>query len=327
MIRVIQHQMRLTLVEKHALCTKHLSEPILSYSDLASWAVQQFGLSSTPSKATISHIIKNYNTESLRADKNKRTRETRVKLSGVEVRLVEWVLRCEELGVCITGGLIRKQANDVWHRTFGILQVMVAQIPAKTRIHVQSPAGQVLEMPTNIFNMDETSFFYSMPPYCSITRIRVPGLKTTSSTPCSLGPLSAHVAFVQDRKDLMIVDNAPKHKVDADTHLRNVSVKMLPQNTTTYLQPQDAGIFASVNAKVKQRKLQSALEQINSVIAGREDCLYEVPLDVAMGWAKDAWISVSSITVTICWARTGIIDEDLTMFSDRVANLEVNLRE
>ncbi|KAF0710887.1 hypothetical protein As57867_005436, partial [Aphanomyces stellatus] len=75
----------------------------------------------------------------------------------------------------------------------------------------------------------------------------------------------------EERKFLMLVDNAPPHLVHADTHLRNVSVKMLPKNTTAHLLPQDAGITASFKAKVKQRQLQNALGQINSVLAGRQD--------------------------------------------------------
>ncbi|KAF0684208.1 Aste57867_23794 [Aphanomyces stellatus] len=58
-----------------------------------------------------------------------------------------------------------------------------------------------------------------------------------------------------------------------------------------------------------------------SVLAGRQDRLYNEPLDVAMGWAKDAWMSVSNATERNCWDRTGIIDDDLTVFSARVANL------
>ncbi|ETV92855.1 hypothetical protein H310_13046 [Aphanomyces invadans] len=95
-----------------------------------------------------------------------------------------------------------------------------------------------------------------------------------------------------------------------DTVLTNVSLKMLPPNTTAYLQPQDAGIIASFKAKVKQRQLQNALEQINCVMAGRQDKLYEVPLVEAMAWAKDAWHDVTTTTIVNCWSRTGILHSD-----------------
>ncbi|RQM19208.1 hypothetical protein B5M09_012009 [Aphanomyces astaci] len=79
----------------------------------------------------------------------------------------------------------------------------------------------------------------------------------------------------QDRNILLLVDNAPPHTLDEDTVLTNVQLKVLPPNTTTHLQPQEAGIIASFKAKVKQRQLQNALDQINMVIEGRQSGLYE----------------------------------------------------
>ncbi|KAG9407144.1 hypothetical protein AC1031_001841 [Aphanomyces cochlioides] len=102
---------------------------------------------------------------------------------------------------------------------------------------------------------------------------------------------------------------------------------MLPPNTTAYLQPQDAGIIAAFKSKFKQLQLQNSLEQVNSVVAGRQDRLYEVPLDMAMRWANDAWRSVSQSIVTNCWARTGIVDDELAMFSDNLSNLHVDIDE
>ncbi|KAH9051911.1 hypothetical protein Ae201684P_017391 [Aphanomyces euteiches] len=127
----------------------------------------------------------------------------------------------------------------------------------------------------------------------------------------------------QGRKVLMLIDNAPPHRVFDTTDLSHVNVKMLPKNTTAYLQPQDAGIIASFKSKIKQRQLENALEQVNSVVAGRQDRLYEVPLDLAMKWARDAWQSVSQSTVTNCWARTGILDDELAIFSDSLSNVHV----
>ncbi|RQM27889.1 hypothetical protein B5M09_010669 [Aphanomyces astaci] len=80
----------------------------------------------------------------------------------------------------------------------------------------------------------------------------------------------------EDRKVLLLVDNAPPHKPDDESLYTNVKVKMLPKNMTSHLQPQNAGIMASFKAKVKQRQLQNALEQIDALMDGRQDRLYEV---------------------------------------------------
>ncbi|KAF0702727.1 hypothetical protein AaE_015751 [Aphanomyces astaci] len=217
--------------------------------------------------------------------------------------------------------------------------------------------------PADIYNMDETSFFYCLSPHRSITRNRVPGTKKskkritlalTSNADgshmvdplfigsamrprCFGGQTGAELGFdyhsskkawmnggifnsyldamntkmvEQGRRILMLVDNAPPHQVNADTQLTNVSIRMLPPNTTAYLQPQDAGFIASFKAKVKQRQLQNALDQIDAVMSGRQDRLYEVPLVEAMGWAQDAWRSIEQSTVRNCWRRTGILTSD-----------------
>ncbi|RHY79136.1 hypothetical protein DYB26_009882 [Aphanomyces astaci] len=126
----------------------------------------------------------------------------------------------------------------------------------------------------------------------------------------------------EDRKVLMLVDNAPCHKLDEDTALSNINVKMLPriQLRTCSRKMRNHCTF---KAHVKQRQLQNALEQIDMVMAGRQDRLYEV----AMGWTRDAWRCVSQLTVVKCWERTGIVDCDLAPFSERVSELNLYTQE
>ncbi|RHY21965.1 hypothetical protein DYB32_009664 [Aphanomyces invadans] len=127
----------------------------------------------------------------------------------------------------------------------------------------------------------------------------------------------------EDRKILLLVDNAPSHSLDEDVLLDNVKIQMLPKNTTSHLQPQDAGILAAYKAKVKQRQLQNALGQIDLVMRGRQERLYEVPLEEARTWAKEAWRSVTQLTVANCCACTGIVDDDLSAFGEQVAELHL----
>ncbi|KAF0706770.1 hypothetical protein AaE_013959, partial [Aphanomyces astaci] len=77
--------------------------------------------------------------------------------------------------------------------------------------------------------------------------------------------------MVENRKIMMLVDNAPPHKPDDGTVLSKVVVKMLLPNTKEYLQLQDAGIIVSFEAKIKQRHLQNALDLIDLVMSGRQD--------------------------------------------------------
>jgi DDE superfamily endonuclease/Tc5 transposase DNA-binding domain len=56
------------------------------------------------------------------------------------------------------------------------------------------------------------------------------------------------------RRVLLLIDNAPTHKFD-ETELVNTTVKFLPPNTTSALQPMDAGIIASFKRHYRQRQI------------------------------------------------------------------------
>ncbi len=189
-------KLRMTLVEKHELYAKHLNDPDASYSDLAIWAAGKFGLASTPSKSTIGNALKRHQTRSLRADSHARTCERRAKLPEIEEKVLTWVLRCEELGMCITGELIRKQAltyadeldisasekplySKGWLYRFqqrnGLsCKIQHGEAGSIPQEDVDTGRRQMQEItsgytPGNIYNRDETSFFYCMSPHRSIT--------------------------------------------------------------------------------------------------------------------------------------------------------------
>ncbi|KAF0707815.1 hypothetical protein AaE_013455 [Aphanomyces astaci] len=141
--------------------------------------------------------------------------------------------------------------------------------------------------------MDETSFFYLMSSHRSITRNRVPGTKknkkritlalTTNADgsdvvdPLFIGSALRPRCFRGQSGEELGFDYHESKKAWMNGNIFN-TVRMLPKNTTAYLQPQDAGIIASFKSKVKQRQLENALDQINALMAGRQERLYEVPL-------------------------------------------------
>ena len=57
----------------------------------------------------------------------------------------------------------------------------------------------------------------------------------------------------QNRNVILFIDNAPCHPPDLKGKFSNINVCFLPKNTTSRLQPLDAGIIQ--NFKVKYRKL------------------------------------------------------------------------
>ncbi|KAF0706949.1 hypothetical protein AaE_013863 [Aphanomyces astaci] len=380
-------KLRMTMSEKHELNAHHMQNPSATYTELATWAALKFALR----QATLSY----------RSDKTNRKNDRIVTLPDIEVRILEWVLRCEDLCVYITGELIRKHASvlcdqiDVssarfiffskgWLYKFQLKYGLTRKVqhgevgsvsPADVAVGRQAMMAVTRGYDDkNTYNLNETVFFYCMAPHHSITRNRQPRTKkskkriialTTNAdrsnvvdpvfigtAPCSRcfnGMSDTDLGFdylarkkgwmtgnnfnaylnelndrmsAEDRRVLLLVDNAPPHKPDDETLYANVNVKMLLKNTTSHLQQQDAGIIASFKAKVKQRQVQNALDQIGSVMAGRQDTLYEVPLVEAMAWAKEAWRSVAQSTIVNCWKCSGILDTDLSSFSEHVAAME-----
>ena len=58
---------------------------------------------------------------------------------------------------------------------------------------------------------------------------------------------------LKKRKVLLLLDNAPCHKIPDD--IRNVEVHFLPPTTTSHLQPLDAGIIQSFKSKYRRHQL------------------------------------------------------------------------
>jgi hypothetical protein len=83
----------------------------------------------------------------------------------------------------------------------------------------------------------------------------------------------------------------------------NVKVVFLPPNTTSKIQPMDAGIIAAFKRRYRKLHLQSAID--------REECgeaeLYKVDQLTAMRWCRAAWGDVSMETIANCFRRTGIL--------------------
>ena len=54
----------------------------------------------------------------------------------------------------------------------------------------------------------------------------------------------------QNRNILLLADNAPTHLIDETIQLSNIKVHFLPPNTTSHLQPLDAGIINSFKVRI-----------------------------------------------------------------------------
>ncbi|KAG0438489.1 Tigger transposable element-derived protein 6 [Dictyocoela muelleri] len=101
---------------------------------------------------------------------------------------------------------------------------------------------------------------------------------------------------LKNKKILLISDNCPSHRVKIE--ITNVEMIFLPKNSTSRLQPLDAGIISSFKAKFYEYQLSSIVEKITNEV--HIEKLYKsITLKDALIFAKYAWVDVSKETIKI----------------------------
>ncbi|KAG2193447.1 hypothetical protein INT46_011083 [Mucor plumbeus] len=208
----------------------------------------------------------------------------------------------------------------------------------------------------DIYNMDETGLYYRQAPTKTISRNPVPGKRTGSE----LGFSYYHTnkawmtkdvfrsvmhdfnkkMYRERRKVVLLLYNAPVH--EQCDEFSNVKLVFLPANTTSKLQPLDAGVIAAFKRnyrttqykhvaikhsvevrreKEKQREMSLRENQQdndaqnidNEVVEKMKKLIsdFHVSQLHAMQWIKAAWEKVSADAIKNCWLHTGILPETL----------------
>lgn len=158
----------------------------------------------------------------------------------------------------------------------------------------------------------------------------------------------------QRRRILLLMDNAPSHRVcnvakeNIDGfevyRLQHVTVLFLPANTTSVIQPLDAGIIAAFKAHYRRYFLEWHLGELDAAEPGTNlskiqpnvkqasftlACSHPLyPLGrkrfqvmalnnsdmQAIIWSQQAWDKITEDTISNCWRKTAILpsQEDLT---------------
>lgn len=109
---------------------------------------------------------------------------------------------------------------------------------------------------------------------------------------------NAYVSMTSGRRVLLLLDNCSAHG-GPDVHpvLSNVELFFLPPNTTSHIQPMDAGIIAAVKAKFRRRLLFRTFDNIDTAAKA----IYNLDILTAMRWVEEAWNSVDSTSIRNCW--------------------------
>lgn len=138
----------------------------------------------------------------------------------------------------------------------------------------------------------------------------------------------------QGRKVLLLLDNVSSHRTDK--MLSNTEVLMLPPNTTSHLQPQDAGIIQAFKAKISELKNEYVVERLDALLDRAEEidqqtvekeavALYNADVLQAMKWAQEAWQHVTSSSIANCWRHTKIFDEEMYELVDSMGSCDLGV--
>jgi hypothetical protein len=117
----------------------------------------------------------------------------------------------------------------------------------------------------------------------------------------------------KNRHVVLLLDNAPSHKVSIE--LTNVKVLMLPPNTTSHIQPMDAGIINNFKVHYKRSLVKHYVREIDE-----KGSFERVDLKQAIYFVKDSWNNVRADTIANCFHHVKIIPTS----DDRTPQAEVS---
>lgn len=108
--------------------------------------------------------------------------------------------------------------------------------------------------------------------------------------------------MAQGRHILLLLDNCGAHPRIV---LRNVKLQFLPPNTTSKLQPLDAGIISTLKALYRKRLLRHLCAEMDEANTATELAKSVTMLD-AIRWVDLAWTGVKPTSISKCFAHCGI---------------------
>jgi hypothetical protein len=101
------------------------------------------------------------------------------------------------------------------------------------------------------------------------------------------------------RKVLLLLDNVSSHFPDIELH--SIRLQYLPPNTTSHLQPLDAGIIKTFKTLYRKFQVDHLIHKLEM------DLPPDLNLKEAIRFLTRAWNSVTPETIYNCWKHTGIM--------------------
>ena len=105
------------------------------------------------------------------------------------------------------------------------------------------------------------------------------------------------------RNVLLLLDNASSHVIPDS--LSNITIHFLPANTTSHLQPLDAGIIRSFKCKYRKEQVRIYLDMLE-----KEGKLSKLTVKDALYMCMSAWKAVTTDTIQNCWRSVDIMADE-----------------
>jgi len=120
---------------------------------------------------------------------------------------------------------------------------------------------------------------------------------------------------------LLFIDNAPSHPQSFIDCFSHVKVVFLPKNTTSKLQPCDAGIIQALNSRYRKLLLRHVIARVSDGKRASE-IADSVNILTAIRWLMDAWRSLPSETIVKCFEKCGFKSSVSVTTSDQIVDEE-----
>ena len=135
---------------------------------------------------------------------------------------------------------------------------------------------------------------------------------------------------LENQNVLLFLDNAPVHPENLVGKYSNIKIVFLPKNTSSRLQPLDAGIIKNFKVKYRKKVLRHVTARISND-RSVSDIAKEVGILQAITWVAATWKEVSETTIKNSFAKCGIVQQtvknDEAELDDEFAELFEELTE
>ncbi|GFR99285.1 tigger transposable element-derived protein [Elysia marginata] len=137
---------------------------------------------------------------------------------------------------------------------------------------------------------------------------------------------------IQDRRILLLVDNCTAHPAVDD--LPVITLKFLPLNTTSLLQPMDRGVIKNFKGHYRSRLNDRIIASLDANPDEKAiDISKKITLLNALYLARDAWKELKPSTIVNCYSKAGLLacvteeEADMDDFHDVAINSALSLEE